>query len=62
MISFQTPPDLVLTRGLAIHQNPAAPPQGVITQAVKKIDFAGKNGFFTDASMGSKRAAALTES
>ena len=59
MISFQTPPDLVLYTGARDSSKPgAAPPQGVIAPgAVKKIDFAGKNGFFTDASIGSKRAA-----
>jgi mannose-6-phosphate isomerase-like protein (cupin superfamily) len=59
MISFQTPPDLVLYTGARDSSKPgAAPPKGVITPgAVKKIDFAGKNGFFTDASMGSRRAA-----
>ena len=59
MISFQTPPDLVLYTGARDSSKPgAAPPQGIITPgAVKTIDFAGKNGFFTNADMGSKQAA-----
>lgn len=59
MISFQTPPDLVLYTGARDSSKPgAAPPKGVITPgAVKRCDFASKNGFFTDAAMGSKRAA-----
>ena len=59
MISFQTPPDLVLYTGARDSSKPgAAPPKGVITPgAVKTIDFASKNGFFTDAAMGSKQAA-----
>jgi mannose-6-phosphate isomerase-like protein (cupin superfamily) len=59
MISFQTPPDLVLYTGARDSSKPgAAPPQGVVTPgAVKQIDFASKNGFFTNAAMGSKRAA-----
>jgi mannose-6-phosphate isomerase-like protein (cupin superfamily) len=59
MISFQTPPDLVLYTGARDSSKPgAAPPQGVITPgAVKTIDFAGRNGFFTSAAMGSRRGA-----
>ena len=59
MISFQTPPDLVLYTGARDSSKPgAAPPKGVITPgAVKTIDFASMNGFFTNASMGSKQAA-----
>lgn len=59
MISFQTPPDLVLYTGARDSSKPgAAPPKGVITPgAVKTIDFASKNGFFTNAAMGSKQAA-----
>jgi len=59
MISFQTPPDLVLYTGARDSSKPgAAPPQGIITPgAVKTIDFASKNGFFTNAAMGSKQAA-----
>ncbi|HUS08350.1 MAG TPA: cupin domain-containing protein [Bryobacteraceae bacterium] len=60
MISFQTPPDLVLYTGARDSSKPgAAPPNGVITPgAVKTIDFAGTNGLFTHPGMGSKRAAA----
>ncbi len=59
MISFQTPPDLVLYTGARDSSKAgAAPPKGLITPgAVKKVDFAGKNGFFTNPAMGSKRAA-----
>ena len=59
MISFQTPPDLVLYTGARDSSKPgAAPPKGVITPgAVKTIDFASKNGFFTNAAMGSMQAA-----
>ena len=59
MISFQTPPDLVLYTGARDSSKPgAAPPKGIITPgAVKTIDFASKNGFFTNAAMGSKQAA-----
>ena len=59
MISFQTPPDLVLYTGARDSSKPgAAPPKGVITTgAVKTIDFASKNGFFTNAAMGSQQAA-----
>ena len=60
MISFQTPPDLVLYTGARDSSKPgAAPPKGAITPgAVKTIDFGSKNGFFTFPEMGSKRAAA----
>jgi quercetin dioxygenase-like cupin family protein len=49
MISFQTPPDLILYTGARDSSLPgAAPPQGVITPgAVKYIPFAKVNGFFT---------------
>jgi len=59
MISFQTPPDLVLYTGARDSSKPgAAPPKGVITPgAVKTVDFASKDGFFTNAAMGSKQAA-----
>jgi mannose-6-phosphate isomerase-like protein (cupin superfamily) len=59
MISFQTPPDLVLYTGARDSSKPgAAPPKGVITPgAVKTIDFASKNGFFTNEAMGSRNAA-----
>ena len=59
MISFQTPPDLVLYTGARDSSKPgAAPPKGVITPgAVKTVDFASKNGFFTNAAMGSRQAA-----
>jgi quercetin dioxygenase-like cupin family protein len=60
MISFQTPPDLMLYTGRRDSSKPgAAPPKGVITPgAVKTIDFAARNGFFTGPRMGSRRAAA----
>ena len=60
MISFQVPPDLVLYTGARDSSKPGAPPpNGVITPgAVKYVDFANKNGFFTGPSMGSKRVAA----
>jgi mannose-6-phosphate isomerase-like protein (cupin superfamily) len=60
MISFQVPPDMVLYTGARDSSKPGAPPpQGVITPgAVKFVDFAGKNGFFTDPAMGSQRVAA----
>jgi mannose-6-phosphate isomerase-like protein (cupin superfamily) len=60
MISFQVPPDLVLYTGARDSSKPgAAPPKGVITPgAVKFVDFANKNGFFTNPAMGSKRVAA----
>ena len=54
MISFQTPPDLVLYTGARDSSKPgAAPPQGVITPgAVKTVDFASKDGFFTETPLG----------
>jgi len=60
MISFQVPPDLVLYTGARDSSKPgAAPPKGVITPgAVKFVDFANQNGFFTGPAMGSQRAAA----
>ncbi len=60
MISFQVPPDLVLYTGARDSSKPgAAAPKGVITPgAVKFVDFANKNGFFTGPAMGSKRVAA----
>jgi quercetin dioxygenase-like cupin family protein len=59
MISFQTPPDFALYTGARDSSKPgAAPPKGIITPgAVKKIDCLGNDGFFTNPSMGSKRAA-----
>ena len=59
MISFQTPPDLALYTGARDSSKPgAAPPKGAITPgAVKKIDCLSQDGFFTNPSMGSKRAA-----
>lgn len=59
MISWQTPPDLILYTGARDSSKAgAAPPKGLITPgAVKKIDFGGKDGFFTSPAMGSKRAA-----
>jgi quercetin dioxygenase-like cupin family protein len=60
MISFQTPPDLVLYTGARDSSKPgAAPPKGVITPgAVKFLDFGSRNGFFTNPAMGSQRSAA----
>ncbi|HUQ92758.1 MAG TPA: cupin domain-containing protein [Bryobacteraceae bacterium] len=57
MISFQTPPDLVLYTGARDSSKPgAAPPKGVITPgAVKKVNFASRDGFFTNASLGAER-------
>ena len=59
MISFQTPPDLVLYTGARDSSKPgAAPPKGIITPgAVKYLDFGPKNGLFTHPAMGSKRGA-----
>jgi quercetin dioxygenase-like cupin family protein len=59
MISWQTPPDLVLYTGARDSSKPgAAPPKGVITPgAVKYVDFANQNGFFTSPAMGAKRSA-----
>ena len=59
MISFQNPPDLILYTGARDSKRPgAAPPKGVITPgAVKYLSFGDKNGFFTSAAMGSRRAA-----
>jgi len=59
MISFQTPPDLALYTGERDSSKPGAPPpKGVITPgAVKRINFASKNGFFTGPSMGAMRGA-----
>jgi quercetin dioxygenase-like cupin family protein len=59
MISFQTPPDLVLYTGARDSSKPgAAPPKGVITPgAVKFVEFSDKNGLFTHPGMGSQRGA-----
>lgn len=58
MISFQNPPDLILYTGARDSKRPgAAAPKGVITPgAVKYVNFAQKNGFFTGPDLGSKRA------
>lgn len=58
-ISFQCPPDAVLYTGARDSSRPgAAPPKGAITPgAVRILDFAGSNGFFTHPGMGSKRGA-----
>jgi quercetin dioxygenase-like cupin family protein len=60
MISFQTPPDMVLYTGARDSSKPgAAPPKGVITPgAVKFVNFSNQNGRFTHPGMGSQRAAA----
>jgi quercetin dioxygenase-like cupin family protein len=57
MISFQTPPDLVLYTGARDSSKPgAAPPKGIITPgAVKYVNFDKRNGFFTEPGMGSMR-------
>ena len=58
MISFQNPPDLILYTGARDSKRPgAAQPKGDITPgAVKYLDFAHKNGPFTNKAMGSQRA------
>ncbi len=58
MISFQNPPDLILYTGARDSKRPgAAQPKGDITPgAVKYLDFANKNGPFTEMKMGSTRA------
>lgn len=55
MISWQTPPDMLLYTGARDSSKPgAAPPKGLITPgAVKTIDFASADGQFTNPSMGS---------
>ena len=55
MISFQTPPDLILYTGARDSKRPgAAAPKGVITPgAVKYVGFRDKNGAFTNAQIGS---------
>jgi quercetin dioxygenase-like cupin family protein len=59
MISFQNPPDLILYTGARDSKRPgAAAPKGVITPgAVKFVNFREKNGAFTNARLGSNRAA-----
>jgi len=59
MISWQTPPDMLLYTGVRDSSKPgAAPPKGLITPgAVKTIDFASKDGQFTNPGMGSYVAA-----
>ena len=61
MISFQNPPDLILYTGARDSKRPgAAQPKGDITPgAVKYLDFAHKNGRFTNTAMGSKRASGI---
>ena len=64
MISFQTPPDLVLYTGARDSSRPgAAAPKGVITPgAVKYIPFAKVNGFFAyPGATGTRVAAARHE-
>ena len=58
MISFQNPPDLILYTGARDSKRPgAAQPKGDITTgAVKYLDYAHKNGPFTNKAMGSHRA------
>lgn len=60
MISWQTPPDFVLYTGARdSSKTGAAPPKGAITSgAVRYVDFAKRNGFFTHKAMGSQRSAA----
>ena len=57
MISFQTPPDLVLYSGARDSSKPgAAPPKGDITPgAVKRVEFAQRNGWFTGAQVGARK-------
>lgn len=59
MISWQTPPDLILYTGARDSSKPgAAPPKGIITPgAVQYLDFSNRNGYFTNPAMGSKHAA-----
>ncbi len=59
MISFQNPPDLILYTGARDSKKPgAAAPKGVITPgAVQYVNFSRQDGEFTNAAMGSKRAA-----
>lgn len=59
MISFQNPPDLILYTGARDSKKAGnAPPKGVITAgAVKFVRFDGKNGEFSNAALGSHRAA-----
>lgn len=59
MISFQTPPDMVLYTGERDSSRPgAAAPEGAITAgAVKFTNFAEKNGFFVHPGMGAQRVA-----
>ena len=59
MISFQTPPDMVLYTGERDSSRPgAAAPEGAITAgAVKFTNFAEKNGFFIHPGMGAQRVA-----
>jgi len=58
MISFQNPPDLILYTGARDSKKPgAAAPKGVITPgAVKFVNFRARDGEFTNAAIGSKRA------
>ena len=60
MISFQTPPDLILYTGARDSSRPgAAPPKGLITPgAIQYFDFAGKNGLFAHPGTGAPRIAA----
>ena len=60
MISFQTPPDLILYTGARYSSKPgAAPPKGAITPgAVKYIPFAKVNGFFAHPGATGTRVAA----
>lgn len=60
MISFQTPPDLVLYTGARDSSLPgAAAPKGVVTPgAVRYVDYAARNGLFAHPGMGAPRIAA----
>src|SRR5207245_2371655 len=60
LISFQCPPDRALYEGRRDSSRPGAPPpKGIITPgAVKILNFANQNGFFTYPAMGSGRVAA----
>jgi quercetin dioxygenase-like cupin family protein len=56
MVSFQTPPDLVLYSGARDSSRPgAAAPKGVITPgAVKYLNYSSKNGLVTSQAMGAR--------
>jgi quercetin dioxygenase-like cupin family protein len=58
MISFQTPPDMVLYTGARDSAKTGVAPKGAITPgAVQYIPFGAVNGFFVNPNMGAKRVA-----